>query len=281
MKKLLTTSLLILGYANLLAQSNILNADRPDEIGKKTEAQQIYDDAQSPLKHPFVQDKDVLWSKIVYEEIDLSQKFNFPLLFPTDDQLYAEERKSLWRIISEAIISEKINNVYVDNNANFREKLSQDQYLSRIENRVVINDREAIDRVASYQITAYKIKGMWYFDKKFGELRYRLLGIMPVGRDLLNENDTDFKTGLFWLWYKDLRPILHKEYVLDERNNANRISFDQLLTSRRFTSRIYAVDNVYNDRGIDKYVDDPFLQLLESERLKNLIRDFEHDMWSY
>ena len=36
-----------------------------------------------------------------------------------------------------------------------------------------------------------------------------------------------------------------------------------------------------DDRGIDQYVDDPFMQLIESERLKTIIRDFEQDLWAY
>ena len=34
--------------------------------------------------------------------------------------------------------------------------------------------------VPSEQIGGYNIKGMWYFDKKYSELKYRLLGLAPV-----------------------------------------------------------------------------------------------------
>ena len=128
-------------------------------------------------------------------------------------------------------------------------------------------------------IVSYKLKGIWYVDKRIGELRYRLLGVMPRGKDMNNLDNND-AVDLFWLWYKDLRPILHEQLVFDNKNNSSRISFDQLLTSRRFTARIYAIDNVFNDRPVDQYVDDPFMQLIESERLKNIIRDFEQDLWS-
>jgi gliding motility associated protien GldN len=101
---------------------------------------------------------------------------------------------------------------------------------------------------------------------------------MPRGKDM-NNLDNDDAVDLFWLWYKDLRPILHEQLVFDNKNNASRISFDQLLTSRRFSACIYAVDNVFNDRPVDQYVNDPFMQLIESERLKNIIRDFEQDLW--
>jgi hypothetical protein len=60
------------------------------------------------------------------------------------------------------------------------------------------------------------------------------------------------------------------------------ISFDHLLNSRRFNSVIYKEENIYNDREIAKYMkDNSLMQLIESERVKNKIRDFEQDMWTY
>ena len=45
-------------------------------------------------------------------------------------------------------------------------------------------------------------------------------------------------------------------------------------------SFLQKTDNVFNDKYIEDYVTDPFMQLIESERLKNIIRDFEQDLWS-
>ena len=47
-------------------QFNLLNASSPDEVGKKTEKQQELD-YNEPLVYPYVDDKDILWSKVVYE----------------------------------------------------------------------------------------------------------------------------------------------------------------------------------------------------------------------
>ncbi len=45
---------------------------------------------------------------------------------------------------------------------------------------------------------------------------------------------------------------------------------------------IFKEDNVQGDRQINDYiVDNSFLQLLESERIKEQIRNFEQDMWNY
>lgn len=275
MKKYLGLFVLLLCcHVALYAQVNVLNADQPDEIGVLSAEQKEQLSNKKYLEYAHVDEKDIMWSKIVYEEIDLSEKFNHPLFFPKDG-LYTSERKSLWRTIREAIKSGKIHKIYNDANPNFTEQFPKDTYIRRIENR----DGPEVVPLKSMDIVSYKIKGIWYVDKRIGEMRYRLLGIMPRGKDM-NNLGNDEPVDLFWLWYKDLRPILHEQVVFDDHNNASRMTFDQLLTSRRFTSRIYAMDNVFNDRPIDKYVNDPFMQLIESERLKNIIRDFEQDLWS-
>ena len=67
-----------------------------------------------------------------------------------------------------------------------------------------------------------------------------------------------------------------------KKNSAKPISFDHLLNSRRFNATIYKEANVYGDREIERYIPgNALMQLLESERIKDNIRNFEQDMWSY
>ena len=88
---------------SLFSQSNILNASVPEQIGVKN-IDQIQSDLDSYLEYEFIDDRDILWSKIVYETIDLNERLNFPLLFPIDDNLYENTRKSLWRVLKENIL---------------------------------------------------------------------------------------------------------------------------------------------------------------------------------
>ena len=54
------------------------------------------------------------------------------------------------------------------------------------------------------------------------------------------------------------------------------------MNSRRFHGYIYKEENVQGDRKISEYVsENALMQLLESERIKDKIRDFELDMWTY
>ena len=269
----------VLFSVNAFSQANILNASTPSEIGIKN-FDQKQSDSDSFLEFDYIDERDILWSKIVYEKIDLNEKLNFPLLFPVNDETYEKNRKSLWRILKENIINKRITELYFDRNDNFKDKMSYNDVMEVVSFTELINGVPTPpEELKSIDITAYRIKGMWYFDKRQGEMKYRLLGLMPVGKNL-KDDDGKNNTDLFWIWYPSLRKILHKEMVFNEKNNANRISFDQLLISRRFSSYIYKEDNLYGDRPISSYKDKGLQSILESERIKKEILDFEQDMWN-
>ena len=282
-RKVFTFLLLLLGLVFGYGQSNILNANNPTEIGKKN-IDQIQSDLDSYLEYEFIDDRDILWSKIVYEKIDLSERLNFPLLFPIDDNQYVDTRKSLWRVLKENIIDKNITLIYNANNDNFKELLTYDQAMASLKISKNYGDENDPDfqtiEITSADITGYYLKGMWYFDKRRGELMYRLLAIMPVGKNIEDPFDEEMNTTFFWVWYPSIRKILHKELVFNDRSNANQISFDQLLISRRFSSYIYKEDNIYGDRPISAYKLKGLESILESQRIKKEILDFEQDLWN-
>ena len=278
MKNLIFLFCLLLSV-NSFSQANILNASNPSEIGI-----QNYDQKQSDndsfLEFDYIDERDILWSKIVYEKIDLNEKLNFPLLFPVNDETYEKNRKSLWRILKENIINKRITELYFDRNDNFKDKMSFSDVMEVVSFTELINGVQTpAEELKSIDITAYRIKGMWYFDKRQGEMKYRLLGLMPVGKNL-KDDDGKNNTDLFWIWYPSVRKILHEEKVFNDKNNASSISFDQLLVSRRFSSFIYKEDNVYGDRSIKDYKVPGLESILESQRIKKEILDFEQDMWN-
>lgn len=263
----------------LFGQSNILNAKDPTQIGIKNFDQPQSDSESSFLEYPNLDDRDILWSKIVYEKIDLNEKLNFPLLFPIIDS-EDKTRKSLWRIIRENIENGKIKKVYDSRSDDFlssNEIVKKDSIIDTYASKYVVGDSKPKTYAMSNDIKAYFIKGMWYFDKRQSEMRYRLLGLMPYGNNLKEKGK---EQPYFWIWYPSIREILHNEMVFNDKSNANRISFDQLLISRRFSSYIYKEDNIYGNRAIKDYKNPGLRSILESERIKKEILDFEQDMWN-
>ena len=302
MRKIFLLILLILFTSEVFSQANLLNAKNPAEIGDTSSSEAITEF----VDYEYVDDKNILWSKVVYEFIDLNERLNFPLLFPVNDTKYDDTRKSLWRVIRENIENGKISEVYDSNNDNFTEasriigKDSTDQEAKVFKNynisdiyksKYVPESFVPREVASSADIFGYVIKGVWYFDKIHAELRYRLLAIQPYGKDLKTSVDgEETETGYFWIWYPSVREILDKHLVFNDKNNNNRISFDELLINRRFSSYIYKYDNVYGDREIRDYIrqrdNESYPQwqtriIMESERIKKEILDFEIDMWGY
>src|SRR5690606_16549005 len=123
-------------------------------------------------------------------------------------------------------------------------------------------------------VTKYMIEGYWYFDKRQGELKYRMIGICPMAVDALTKmrmGESAEPIQLFWVYFPAARDILHREDAFNPRNSAMPITFDHLLNSRRFSATMVKVENEYGDRLIEDYLkDNSQMQLLEAERLKEV-----------
>lgn len=284
----------VAGSFTSFAQSNLLNAKTPSQIGLKTAAQLVSDN-DKPLAYGYVHDRDVLMGKTTWEIIDLSEKINFALYFPIDTANIGSDRRSLYDVLTKAMRNGKITEVYTDSYFNTKKSLKDIQAsLTRIDTtdvgREQINAGQSVSAeyitrqdLTAQDVTQYKIKGYWYFDKRQSELKYRLLGICPITPDVytMNSEEKDY-IELFWVFFPASRDVLHEAKAFNDKNSAMPISFDQILNSRRFNAVIYQEENVYGDRAITSYMkDNAQNQLLEAERVKEKIRDFEEDMWNY
>tara|TARA_B110000444_G_scaffold154008_1_gene144101 strand:- start:1553 stop:2455 length:903 start_codon:yes stop_codon:yes gene_type:complete len=295
LKSPLFVLLFLSGSLAIFAQANLLNARVPQEVGVLNE-QQIAANDEFPIAYGYVDDRDVLWSKTIWEVIDLDERVNFPYYYPTDTLNLGPDRRSLFDVLKKSLSKDQITEVY--KSSYFQEKLSYKEIQERL---VSIDTTDAgyeqfnadgfVDpqfierrRITAAEIRQYKIKGTWYFDKRLGELKYRLLGLCPVAPDVAlktAKGEEEDLVELFWLWFPDARTSLNKSKVFNTRNSSQPITYDHMLNSRRFNSIIYKEENVYEDREVKDYIyEDALRSLLESEKIKSVIRDFEQDMWN-
>lgn len=272
--------LLFSGFIN--AQTNILNATKVAQIGQENE-EQLESDNEGPIPYGYVDDRDVMWSKVVWEKIDLNQKINLPFYFPTDTINVSADRRSLFDVLVKGIRQGKITEVYED--SFFINKFTSELIDERL--KFVREDEFGSYpyKVGAADIKAYLLKGMWYFDKRQGEMKYRLLGIAPLGKDVKtmgSDAESEEYLALFWVFYPSARDVLHKSKVFNPMNNSNPISYDHLFNARRFSSVITREKNIYGNREISKYVrGNSLFQLLEANKIKEDIRNREIDMWNY
>ena len=124
-------------------------------------------------------------------------------------------------------------------------------------------------------IIKYLLKEDWFFDKERSVLDVRTIGLAPVIYDSLRESERI----LFWVYFPQARDVLKNYYVYDAKSTVGGNTFDHLFMTRRFNAVVYKESTLY-DRKIEDYrfgVD----ALYESEKVKNTIRTFEHDVWNF
>jgi len=274
-------ALLVTNYTS--AQSNLLNATKVEQIGKQSK-EKIAADNDSPLAYGYIDDRDILWSKVVWEFVDLNQKINLPYYYPIDTANISNDRRSLFDTLLKGIRKGDIKNVYSD--SFFTSKITGSEINEKLVNIRLNGDYPDTFRIQTQDIEGYMMKGMWYFDKRLGELKYRLLALAPMGKDVLTLGLPDIEDDelyeLFWVFYPSARNILHKAKVFNPKNVSQPISYDHLLNARRFNSVIVREENIYGNRKIADYIrGNALFQLLEADRIKESIRDKEIDMWNY
>ncbi len=292
----------------------ILNASSPEEFRqmRSENTRKIGDSVVSnkvtPLEYGYVDEKDVLKSMFVWEIIDLNDKLNQPFYYDNPNGLQSKTTRSLYQILLDAAMSGQIQEVYDDEN--FTTKLTPEQIKARLQ-KVVASD-VIVDIIASgrkpteqeikentdiFETTTDKVKvlkmmGMWFIDKRDGQLKYRPLGIAAMGPDPAVQGvyDAEGKAiagkdeliDLFWIYYPKARDILANNYVFNRKNSSADLSFDDLINARRFSSVIYKSSSGMGDGVIDDYVpNDADAQIEESDRIKAQILKMENEMWNY
>ena len=233
------------------------------------------------VPYPFLRQDDMMWSSRHWERIHVQEKLNHPLYYPV---VPLPDRKSMFDVIKDAIMSEgSIREVYRDY---LFEMYLTPQEVAQILIRVdTLRDPDdpsiilAVDSIElkSPNVIAWEIKSDWYFDKQRGEMKSRIIGLSPVVKD----PQTQEIYNIFWIWFPDARQALSTNIAYNPDNNTRRLTFDQILQMRYFNSVVYKEDNVY-DRMIKDYKQNrPMEQLLESRRIREELRDYEHNLWQF
>jgi gliding motility associated protien GldN len=289
--------IIVLSISSANAQLNILNSATPEDIGLKTLDQLAYDNDE-PLPYGFIDERDLLWSKATWEIIDLDERVNFPLYYPIPPSNIGSDRRSLYDVLTTNIKNGNITDVYSDSYFTEKRTLNQidasltykdttDVGIDQLYDSGYIEDQYIREfTLDAGDIEQWRIRGLWYLDSRLGELRYRVLGICPVAPEARSkafpDDGGDNLVELFWVYFPAARNVLHEAKAFNRKNTSRPISFDHLLNSRRFSSLIYKEENVQGDRAVTEYIsENAFMQLLESDRIKEQIRNIEMDLWNY
>ena len=233
------------------------------------------------IPYPFLRQDDMMWATRHWERIQVQEKLNHPLYYPV---VPLPDRKSMFDVLKDAILVEgSIVEVFRDDL--FELPLSNQEVadiIFRVDSLTDPDDPSILLAIDSIElkapnVVAWELKSDWYFDKQRGEMKNRILGISPVVKD----PSTSEIYNIFWIWFPDARQALSTNIAYNPDNNTRRLTFDQIMQMRYFNSVVFKEDNVY-DRTIDDYKQNrPMEQLLESKRIRENLRNYEHDLWQF
>ena len=226
-----------------------------------------------------VRESDVMWSKRVWRVIDVREKMNLPFIY---------EEEPFFSIIMKGI-QDSVLKAYKTDNDKFWYKMSP-QEVSTIGSRVDTITKVdpityetklivVVTKLDPKDIRRYRIKEEWFFDKQYSTMKVRILGIAPL-RDVLDDaGNFLFEQPLFWVRYPDCREYFGRHRVFIDGNDSNPMSWEDLFELRRFSSYVFKESNVHN-RRLEHYLQGIDI-LLEGEKIKQEIFNYEHDLWSY
>lgn len=249
-----------------------------------------------PVPYPPVREADVVWSKRVWRFIDLKEKLNLPLFYPLKP---IRDRKSLASVLMDAVSIPSAERPFGSNylTAYKDEDLSErlgtlDDIKKLLTYEYTDDSTDANGQTVTVQkeytlkpqdIVKYAVVEDWFFDKRRSQIDVRIRAICPIYYKIAmvngNAQKMDAPTALFWIYFPEARYVLVNNECYNPQNDAEWRNFDDIFSKRRFSSYIYKVENVY-DRLISDYATG-LDALLESERIKNEIFQFEQDLWEF
>lgn len=246
-------------------------------------------DDKKPIPYVYVREADIMWSKRIWRTLDLREKINLPLYYPLEEDNCSN---SLWEVIKRSVLTGQITaygKPAFDDEFNFPLSAEEAAKLIYSEDTVVTLDPSTNqpktviikNEITPEKIKRYWVKEDWFFDKQRSVMEVRIVGICPLV-EKVDQATGDFRgySPLFWLYYSECRPVFAKEPVLWwKANEGARPSLDDIFEKRIFSGYIHKESNVYN-RAIIEYTEGKDA-LFESDRIKEDVFNFEHDLWHY
>lgn len=289
--------------------TNMIRAQKLELIEKKELYDKEHVPKKDPIPYPFIKEADIMWEKTIWREINLREKMNHPIYFPVDP---IGDRKNLFTTLLDALknpieghpvyaykpfltyeFQQPIN--YTEATEKLNPVVLQEPQIDSLGNPVLDaqGNQVFIDmgvEMSTRDVTRLRVKEIWYFDRKHSTLAVRIIGMCPLRVYPMMQNNPNtgideptgeiMKEPLFWVYYPEVRWYLSRQEAFNPHNDAQSISLDDLFHQRRFNSFIYRESNVFENRPVGQYAKG-LDAMFEAERIKDNIRNFEHDLWEF
>ena len=285
MKKILVLvfiTILVMGV-KLNSKAQVLEGPPRDGIYDRTTIKDM-----QPIPYVPLREADIIWSRRIWRTVDLKEKMNQPFYYPVTPQ---NGWQSFSTIILDAMKEGSITG-YSPASDQFLNPITYKELMSTLERKKPYKnlprndgtdatyDTTILEQFIPGDVKKFKIKEDWVFDKQRSQMEGRILGIGLI-RDKYDDNNVIQGDELIcWVYFPECRKVLAtKEQFNLNNGTAARLSYDDVFMKRMFSSFIYKEENVY-DRTIGEYaagVD----ALLEAEKAKTKLFEFEQSLWEY
>ena len=288
-KNILSLAFLLAGASAFAQNPNLNNSTKPTPAERPVDGYFQKTNILNAKVTPYanLRELDVMFSKRVWREIDLRDKMN---------SVFASPKGRLIDVITEAIMAGELTAYDATitkedvNGDEFSSILQPEQAMAKFADSVMVpikTDPETGDILESEMragefnpdsIIKFRIKEDWIFDKQRSVFEPRIIGIAPMIK-IKKEGQAFDDQPAFWIYFPEVRQILVTKEVVNRRNDATGLSYDDIFMKRLFASYIVKESNPDDLRikdyaqGIDK--------LHESERIRKELMNREHDLWSY
>lgn len=234
------------------------------------------------LAYEPIREADIAWEKRIWRVIDTREKMNMSFRDPVNP---------FFNILRAMLEN---GDIQAFRDEEFKDYLSLDDLNGKLNRLDTLTDYDqetyeekivVVPSVVNWEdIKRFRVKEVWYFNEATSEMDVRILGIAPI-KEKYDDNDVFVGNEvLFWIYFPEARPFLAKHRVFNDFNDMAPMTWNDLFESRFFASYIYKKSNVldlrledqwsgYENAGIDR--------LLESEKIKQELFNFEHDLWTY
>jgi len=245
-----------------------------------------------PLTYENIREDDAVFVVRVWREIDAREKMNLPFRYA------AIEDNGSQRFISILLKAIKEGEVtaFSGDDDRFTTPITADDAMNAFgggSDTVKVYDDEG--NVKGYQVRAkatdpdsiykFRLKEEWVFDKESSRLFIRIIGLAPVIPYKLSTGDiiANSDRPVWWVYYPDLRPTLARYDVYNPKNLSAAMTWEELFESRMFSSYIVqsTIDNPYNIPLSSVYPNNTLFRLLQGEKIKDKIFNYEQSLWSY
>ena len=315
-------SFILIACLPFFAISQVLEPENktPDDIINGAYSKDHNKDKEEAYEYPEIKEKDIVWSRTIWREIDLRQKINHHFYYPDikNPEDLNPENMSLIDVVMEAFqdttkmfrVFNVIEGGKPGNEFKYGEKTNKEKLSIEVEtkegqiiesrsygggdsidvNGEVVRKEDVIIPFDRRQVKKWLVKEEWFFDKHRSGMSVRITGLCPVAtvlveveeEDEFSVTDTSYyrETKLFWIYFPEFRDVFVKTKV----SNFTKNNAQQRSYLGVFEKRMFGSRVLQESNIMNRGVTDYMVgldALLESDRIKEEIFNIEQDMWEY